>query len=104
MPYNENIAEQVRVELADAPDVSEIKMYGGIAFMVRGKMCICVGGSDADNVMVRVGPERYEAALKRPGTAPTIMKNRPIRGYVDLDHEGRKDLTSWAALALKFNE
>lgn len=104
MPYNETIADQVRRKLAHLPDTHEIKMYGGIAFMVNNKMCVCVGGSEADNVMVRVGADAYEDALNRKGAHPTIMKDRPIKGYIDLDSEGRKDLQEWVELALRFNE
>lgn len=67
-------------------------------------MCVYVGGSKADNIMVRVGADTYEDALKRKGTCPTIMKDRPIKGYIDLDSEGRKDLREWVELTLRFNE
>lgn len=104
MPYSETIADQVRQELAHLPDTHEIKMYGGIAFMVNNKMFICVGGSDADNVMVRVGSEAYEDALRQKGAHPTVMKDKPVKGYVDLDSDGRKDLSAWVKRAQKFNE
>lgn len=71
------------------PDTHEIKMYDGIAFMVNNKMCACVGGSKADNIMVRIGADASEDALKRKGPRPTIMKDRPIKGYIDLNSEGR---------------
>ena len=102
--YNEAIADQVRTELTHLPDTHEIKMYGGIAFMVNDKMCAYVGGSKADNIMVRIGADVYEGALKRKGPRPTIIKDRPIKGYIDLDSEGRKDLREWVELALRFNE
>ncbi len=104
MAYNETIAEQVRQELGHVPDVYEIKMYGGIAFMVNNKMCVCVGGRKADKIMVRVGANAYEEALKQDGAHPTIMKDRPIKGYIDLDNEGQKNLRQWVELALKFNK
>ena len=90
----------MRLDLVHLPDTHEIKMYGGIAFIVNNKMCVCVGGSKADNIMVRVGAD----ALKRKGARPTIMKDRPIKGYIDLDGEERKDLREWVELALRFNE
>lgn len=55
-------------------------------------MYVCVGGSKADNIMVRVNADTHEDTLKRKGARPTIMKGRPIKGYIDLDSEGRKDL------------
>lgn len=106
MAYNENLAQRVREELAMAgiQEVGEIKMYGGLAFMVRGKMCVCIGGDDGKIVMVRVGKERYEKLLERTGALPSIMKDKPIKGYIDLSSEGQDDLTFWIAAALEFNE
>ena len=89
MPYNEAIADQVRLDLTHLPDTHEIKMYGGIAFIVNDKMCACVGGSKADNIIACIGMDAYEDALKRKGAHPTIMKDRPNKGYIDLDSEGR---------------
>lgn len=103
MAYNEETTERVRKELAHVPNVEEKKMYGGIVFMVNGKMCVTVGGNDADIVMVRVGKEAYLDALKRKGAMPTIMNGREIKGYIDLGSEGQKDLKSWVELALAFN-
>ena len=54
--------------------------------------------------MVRIGADTYEDALKRKGPRPTIMKGRPIKGYIDLDSEGRKDLREWIELAPRLNE
>ncbi|MBO3725871.1 hypothetical protein J5X07_12715 [Actinomyces bowdenii] len=56
------------------------------------------------SIMVSVGVDAYEDALKRKGARLTIIKDRPIKGYIDLDSEGRKDLREWAELALRFNE
>jgi hypothetical protein len=54
--------------------------------------------------MVRVGKEHYKELMKRKGALPSIMKDRPIKGYIDLAAEGQKDLTDWVKLALEFNE
>lgn len=104
MSINEFTAERIRRALSSEPDVYEKRMFGGLAFMVNGKMCICVGGGkDEDLIMVRVGPRAYAEALKRTGAAPTIMKGRAIKGYVDVDESGQRDLRGWLKLALDFN-
>lgn len=105
MAYSKALATRVRDELArQCPgEVREIKMYGGLAFMVRGKMCVCVSGRDEVSIMVRVGKDRQNEALLRPGATITIMKNRPITGYVDVDEIGQKNLAAWVELALEFN-
>ena len=105
MAHNEELAHKVRQELinANAEDISERKMFGGLAFMVNDKMCICISGSDSKQIMVRVGKDLYNEAVKRKGASPTIMKENPIKGYVDLDEVGQNDLHDWVELALKFN-
>lgn len=67
-------------------------------------MYVCVGGSKADNIMMRVNADTHEDTLKRKGARPTIMKDHPIKGYIDLDSEMLKDFRAWAKLALRFNE
>jgi hypothetical protein len=59
MAFDEAVAERVRKALAGSPDVVEKRMFGGIAFMVRGNMWCGVIG---DRLMLRVGPKGYETA------------------------------------------
>lgn len=104
MPVNEWLAERVRAALSGQPDVYEKRMFGGIAFMVNGKMCICVSGARReDNLMVRVGPRAWAEAQTLPGASPTIMRGKPIKGYVDVDEVGQRDLQAWVKRALDFN-
>lgn len=60
MAYDEKLADRVRRALGPRADVTEKKMFGGLAFLVDGKMFV---GISNDELMVRVGPERYDAAL-----------------------------------------
>lgn len=71
--------------------------------MVNNKMCVCVRGSEADNVMVRVGADAYEDALQRKGASPTIMKDNLSKAMY-LGVEGRKNLRTWVELTLEFNK
>lgn len=104
MAYREDIAEKVRHHLAAVSNVAEKKMFGGLAFMVNEKLCVCVGGEDGDIVMVRVGKDAYQTALKQRGAGPTMMNGREMKGYVEVDADGQKDLDSWIQLALAFNK
>ena len=67
MAFDEVLAERVRVALADAPDLHERKMFGGIAFMVSGHMACGVAG---DDLMLRLGPEGVADALRHPDARP----------------------------------
>ncbi len=64
MAYDEGLAERVRDALGDRVDVTERKMFGGLAFMARGHMFVGILG---DTLMARVGPGRYVEALRLPG-------------------------------------
>jgi TfoX/Sxy family transcriptional regulator of competence genes len=63
MAYDELLAERIRRTVGQRSRVSEKKMFGGLAFLLGGKM-FC--GIVKDDLVVRVGPERYEEALGRP--------------------------------------
>ncbi|MEV0487848.1 TfoX/Sxy family protein [Streptomyces sp. NPDC050508] len=79
MAYDEGLAERIRERLGADPDITEKKMFGGIAFLHRGNMAVGVTG---DDLMVRVGPDATDAALTRPGTRIFDMTGRPMRGWI----------------------
>jgi len=82
MAYDEDLADRIRNVLARYEGLTEQKMFGGIAFMVRGNMCC---GVVKDDLMVRVGPVRYEQCLGEPGARPMDFTGRPMRGMVYVD-------------------
>ena len=79
MAYDEGLAQRIRPLLAGRGEVTERKMFGGIAFMVGDRMAVGIVG---DDLMVRVGPEAHDAALARPHTRPMDFTGRPSRGMV----------------------
>lgn len=105
MAWNEWLADRVRNALASEPDVVGKRMFGGLAFMVNGRLCLFTGGGrgSEDDLMVRVGKAGVEAALTRPGTSPTAVNGRPFNGYVTVDETGQRDLAGWVRIALDFN-
>ena len=102
MAYDEQLAERVRLTLAGRDALSERKMFGGIAFMLAGNM-FC--GIVKEELMVRVGPERYDDALAQPHARPMDFTGRAMRGMVYVQPEGfRTDsgLKRWLELGLTF--
>ena len=79
MAYSEELADRIRAALDDRDDVVEKMMFGGVAFMVAGSMACGIVGND---LMARVGPDRYEKALARPHARPMDFTGRPLRGFV----------------------
>jgi TfoX/Sxy family transcriptional regulator of competence genes len=102
IPEN-TLLERVRAVLRGRADYQEKKMFGGITFMVAGKMCISVG---RERIMCRIDPAFHESALKRKGCRTVTMNGRQYRGYVHVDADAvknRRDLDYWIGLALAFN-
>lgn len=102
MAFDEAVANRVRAALGKIPDVVERKMFGGIAFMVRGNMCCGVIG---DRLMLRVGPDGYEEALSRPHAKPMDFTGRPMKGMVYVGTAGfasAGDLKGWIGRAMAF--
>ena len=102
MAYNEPLAARVRAIVGDDPGLSERKMFGGIAFMLHGNM-FC--GITRDDLMVRVGPERFEEALASPGARLMDFTGRPSRGMAFVGPEGYttdEQLRAWVEQTLEY--
>jgi len=104
MAYDEEVARRVRdaVAAADPPEVVERKMFGGLALMVNGHMCVGVIG---DELMVRVGPEGYDDALAQPHAREMDFTGKPLRGFVYVappGFAGDDDLDRWIGRGLDF--
>ena len=98
------LSERVRAALARTPRVVEKKMFGGITFMVNGKMCISVG---RHRLMCRIDPELHEAAIKRRGVRTVRMKGHAYRGFVYVTEEAvarKPSLDYWVRTSLAFNK
>ena len=111
MAYSKSLAQQIRTILAtELPphvfeeEVEEKKMFGGLAFMVRGKMIVTVSSRSQELVMVRIGKEMEKQVLPKNGASVTLMKGRLYHGYIDLDGEAQKELSYWINLALSYNQ
>ena len=102
MAYDEELAQRVRRLLGPIENISERKMFGGLAFMLNGNMCCCV---DRTHLVVRTGPEKYEEALNRPFARVFDFTGRPMRGFVYVEETGLEEeaaLGGWVNLAFTF--
>ena len=102
MAYDEQLAERIRDVLADAPDLVERKMFGGIAFML-GEHMVC--GVVRENLMLRLGPEGAAEALDEPHTRPMDFTGPPMRSMLFVEPPGVRedaDLERWVGRARAF--
>jgi TfoX/Sxy family transcriptional regulator of competence genes len=102
MAYDEGLAQRIRERLTEDPGIRERKMFGGLAFMHRGNLCV---GVIEDEVMVRVGPQHHAEALALPHARPMDFTGRPMKGYVFVGSSGIEDeeqLRAWIERGLRF--
>jgi len=104
MAYSELLADRIRLYFNDLRIAyEELKMMGGLCFMVDNKMCV---GVVKEDLMARIGTETYENALTRKGARPMDFTKRPMKGYVFVAPDGidmEEDLEYWLELALAYN-
>jgi TfoX/Sxy family transcriptional regulator of competence genes len=100
LAYDETLAARVRDVLALEPDVAERKMFGGLAFMLRGNMCC---GIIHDDLMVRVGADAHDQAVAEPHVRPMDFTGRPMKGMVYVAPAGTAgdgELRTWVERAV----
>ncbi len=102
MAYDEGLAERIRDVLGPRDGLVEKKMFGGLAFLLRGNMCCGVTG---DELMVRVEPDRTTELLDEPHTRPFDMTGRPMKGWLVVGSAGVGEdaaLARWVELGVAF--
>ena len=80
-----------------------VLVVGGLAFMVRGSMCVGVNGEE---LMARVGPEQYDESLTLPDARQMDFTGRPMKGFIFVGTDGTEsdgDLGEWVDRCLSFN-
>jgi TfoX/Sxy family transcriptional regulator of competence genes len=102
MPYDEFLAARIRAAIGPLPKLEEKKMFGGIGFIINGNMACGVHKND---LIVRVGPAKYEVALSRPHTRPFDMTGHPMAGWIMVEPEGcatESALKGWVEQGVAF--
>src|SRR5215472_18944136 len=87
----------VRTAASGAGAISEVKMFGGIGFMLNGNL---LAGASRRGLLLRVGSEREAEALRQPGARPMVMRGRTMPGYVYVDPPALTAARVSACLAL----
>jgi TfoX/Sxy family transcriptional regulator of competence genes len=72
----------VREALAGSSDIREVRMFGGIGFMLNGNMVAAVSRR---GLLLRVGKDRQAEALAQWGARPMVMRGRVMEGYIYVD-------------------
>jgi hypothetical protein len=96
MAYDEDLADRVRELIGVEPGLTEMRMFGGLAFLIGGNMAVGVSGQGG--LMVRVDPDETEALMAKPHAGPFEMRGRGMKGWLRVDAEGvrtKRQLEPW---------
>ena len=102
MAYDEVLAQRISLILEGTPGLVEKNMFGGVGYMIHGNMAC---GVNQEDLIVRVGPDGYDQALKQPHVSVFDMTGRPMKGWVTLSPEGYQDqaeLKAWIQKGVDF--
>jgi TfoX/Sxy family transcriptional regulator of competence genes len=103
MAYDEDLVNRLRELLADEDAITEKKMFGGLAFLVHGKMS--VSASRSGGLLARIPPADTDTALARPHVALMEMGGRTMEGWITVAPDGLKnkcELASWVTRSVTF--
>ena len=102
MAYNKILAKRVQGLLHKTSGIVEKQMFGGVGFLIHGNMAC---GILNDDLIVRIGPAGYDAAIKSPHARKFDVTGRVMKGWVMVSssgHESDKDLSSWVEKGISF--
>jgi TfoX/Sxy family transcriptional regulator of competence genes len=103
MAYDEDLANRIRELVAAEPDLTEKKMFGGLAFLIGGNMAIAASGQGG--VLVRVDPAKSDSLVATTNARLFEMRGRSMQGWLRVDTEDvrtKRQLAKWVELGTTY--
>lgn len=101
--YDDELANRIRELLAGEANLSEVKMFGGLAFLIGGNMAVAASGQGG--VLVRVDPAQSDKLVAATAAREMEMRGRPMRGWLRIDTNDvhtKRQLARWVNLGAKY--
>jgi len=101
--YDEALAERIRELVAGEPNLTEKKMFGGLAFLVGGNMAIAASGQGG--VLVRCDPMQSDDLVAKTDARPFEMRGREMQGWLrvdDADVRMKRQLEKWVKIGAAY--
>jgi TfoX/Sxy family transcriptional regulator of competence genes len=86
MAYDEALAERIRAMLSAEEDLTEKKMFGGLAFLIGGNMAVSVSGQGG--LLLRCDPAETADLVQEPHASTAVMRGRAMKGWLRVDADG----------------
>jgi len=103
MAFDQELAGTLRELLAKERKVTEKKMFGGLAFLVNGNMCVSASGKGG--MLVRIDPAETKAALAQPHATRMVMGGRSMDGWIRIAPAGvstKREIEPWLRRSLAY--
>jgi TfoX/Sxy family transcriptional regulator of competence genes len=101
--YDEALAERIRELVANEPNLTEKKMFGGLAFLVGGNMAIAASGQGG--VLVRCDPAQSDDLVAKTDATLMEMRGREMQGWLRVDDEHvrtKRQLEKWVKIGTAY--
>jgi TfoX/Sxy family transcriptional regulator of competence genes len=103
MAYDEALADRIRELAASQKGVTEQRMFGGLAFLIRGNMAVAASGEGG--ILVRVDPESSSKLVSTTRARPMVMRGKAMDGWLRVDAADVRDkrqLARWVERGLRY--
>jgi TfoX/Sxy family transcriptional regulator of competence genes len=101
--YDQDLADRIREVLGSESTLSEKKMFGGLAFLIGGKMAVAASGQGG--LLVRVDPARSDTLVATTNARLMQMRGRPMQGWLRVDADDvstKPELSKWVELGATY--
>lgn len=103
MAYDEDLADRIRDLLGGEPELTEMTMFGGLAFLIRGNMAVAASGQGG--VLVRADPAKSNRLLATTRARPMEMRGREMHGWLRVDADAvrtKRELAKWVRIGATY--
>jgi len=103
MAYDEQLADRIRELVGNEPDLTEKKMFGGLAFLIGGNMAVAASGQGG--LLVRVDPAQSDTLVASTNARLMEMRGRSMQGWLRVDLEDlrtKRELSTWVELGTTY--
>ena len=99
MAYDEALAGRIRDLVGGGEDVSEQKMFGGLAFLVNGNMAVAASGQGG--ILVRVDPDESAQLVETTAAEEMVMRGRSMAGWLRVE-PAEDELAQWVERGVSY--
>ncbi len=103
MTYDEDLANRIRELILSQPEVSEKRMFGGVAFLINGNMAVSASGQGG--LLLRIDPAETDALLAKSYAERFEMRGRSMSGWLRVQPEGlrtKTQLQRWVTRGVEY--